>query len=121
MISSAAAVFRLFFLGPNFHSGVPYVLTMAATSAFALLNGHPWYIVPAVALPTSFWSNYMSSVAGRREYLVAGWWVVLTGLASLFLIEAAPFIWVFVIFGGFCFAFAGAALFAGRRDGAARG
>lgn len=109
-------ILKVFFAGANFHIGVPYVLILAAGSAFAIHVGHPWYIAPVIAIPTCFWSNFMAGLVDSPIFKAAGWWCLLTGLASLFFIEAAPFIWLFVIFGGLCLVFAGAMILVARQE-----
>ncbi len=110
------SVLRALFSGENFHIGVPFILTMAGTSAFAILGGHPWFIVPSIAIPTCFWANFISTQIGQPIFKASGWWVLVTGLASLFFIEKAPFIWLFIVFGGVCLVFAGTMIFAGRHE-----
>lgn len=110
------SILKVFFAGTNFHIGVPYLLILAAGSAFAVHVGHPWYIAPVIAIPTCFWSNFMAGLMDSPIFKAAGWWCLLTGLASLFFIEAAPFIWLFVIFGGLCLVFSGAMILVARQE-----
>jgi hypothetical protein len=110
------AVLRSFFAGQSFHIGVPFTLSILVLSAFAVWSGHPWYVVPAVAIPTCFWANFVATLAGSPAFKAAGWWSLVTGLASLFFIEKAPFIWLFVILGGLMLVFAGALLVTERRE-----
>jgi hypothetical protein len=111
-----AAVFRSFFAGQSFHIGVPFTISILVLSGFAVWTGHPWYVVPAIAVPTCFWANYVATMAGSPAFKAAGWWSLITGLISLFVIESAPFIWLFVILGGLMFVFAGALLVTERRE-----
>jgi hypothetical protein len=109
-------VTRAFFMGQSFHIGVPYIFTIVGVSAFAVYIGHPWYVVPAVVIPTCFWSNFIATIIDRPVFKATGWWSLLSGLASLFWMEQAPFIWLFVTLGGLCFLFAGTMYFAERRE-----
>jgi hypothetical protein len=113
--AGVGAVLKAFFSGPGFHVGVPYLLAIAVGTVFAVLRGHGWYVVPAIAVPTCFWVNFVAARIDRPIFMAAGWWCLVTGLASLFFMEAAPFIWLFVIFGGLCFVFAGALAVEARR------
>jgi len=99
------------------HIVVPYFLVIATSAVFLSLIGHPWYIASVTAIATCFWSNYVSTQVDRPKYTVAGWWTLVTGLVSLFFVERAPFIWIFVIYGGLCFVFAVSVMLSGRRDG----
>lgn len=111
------AVLKVFYTGASFHIGVPYLLTLGVGSAFAVFIGHPWYIVSLAAVATCYWANFVATLADSPIFKAAGWWCLLTGLASLFFIERAPFIWLFVIYGGLCFVFAGAMLLFARKEG----
>lgn len=109
-------ILAAFFTGGNFHVGMPYLLTLIVGSVFAISLGHPWYIISVIAIPTCFWSNFIASQVDSPVFKAAGWWCLITGLASLFFIEAAPFIWIFVIFGGLCLVFSLSMILVARRE-----
>ena len=111
-----AAALTVFFRGPSLHIGIPYILTIGTLGAFAVFSGHPWYVVPAIAVPTCFWANFMATLIDRPAFKASGWWCLITGLSSVFFIEQAPFIWLFIVFGGLCFLFAGAMIVEMRRE-----
>jgi hypothetical protein len=83
----------------------PAFLCMAVASVFAVTLGHPWYIVPAVAVFYGFIANGAGIFIQRPEFFASGWYAVATGLASVFLVEHAPFLWVMVVDGGMCLVF----------------
>ena len=88
------------FGGWGFHLAVPLVLSIAGVSTFVVLAGHPWLSVPASAILVCFWANIIGLMVEHREYLAMGWWCLATGVAGLFFVEAAPFLWLFIIYGG---------------------
>ena len=114
---SHSAALSAFMTGRNAHIIVPYLIVIMAAPVFLVWKGHPWYIASVVAIATCFWSNHVSTQVDRPEYTAAGWWCLVTGLASLFVIEKSPFLWLFVIYGGLCFVFAGMLMLSWRRDG----
>jgi len=111
-------VMKAVFGGWGFHMAVPLVIGGIGVAGFAFTAGHPWYGIPGLAILLCFWANFMGLVVEHREYLVMGWWCLLTGLAGLFFIEKAPFIWTFIIYGGVLWCFTGVLLLEskGRRD-----
>ncbi|TXT42766.1 MAG: hypothetical protein FD137_2028 [Spirochaetes bacterium] len=67
---------------------------------FFLANaGLPWYIVPAAAVFISFASHALDIVIDLVEYRVLGWASLAAGLAALFFVEQAPWIWVTLSLG----------------------
>lgn len=114
--AGVAMVLKALFAGPSFHIGVPYVLTIATLSAFAVLTGHPWFVVPAIAIPTCFWANSVGTMIGQPVFTVTGWWSLAAGLSGLFYVEKAPFLALFVTFGGICLVFAAVIIVVDRRQ-----
>lgn len=117
-VSIVAALFG----GQGLHSILPLIIGAAAEIAFAFSVGHPWLSAPATAILASFWSNAMAATTDRRDYLLLGWWCLLSGSIGLFLVERAPFLWLFLIYGGLCYLFAAETLVAwllkrGEADG----
>jgi hypothetical protein len=83
----------------------PAFLCMVAASVFAVTIGHPWYIVPAIAVFYTFAANGVGLFVHRPEYFVSGWYALAAGIASVFFLESAPFIWTAVVAGGMCVVF----------------
>lgn len=83
----------------------PAFLCMAVASVFAVTVGHPWFIVPAVAVFYGFIANGGGIFIQRPEFFASGWYAVATGLASVFFVEHAPFLWVMIMDGGMCLVF----------------
>jgi hypothetical protein len=106
------------FFGPtSIHTTGAMVVAIAAAVAFAVASGSPWHALPAVGIVVGLWMNSLGSQLRVGEYVVAGWWAVLSGAAGLFLVERAPFLWVLAIFGGMFYAFAAAIALSARRRG----
>ena len=108
-------VIRALYGGLWFNLYVPAFLCMAAASIFAVSLGHPWYIVPAIAVFYGFMANGVGLYIQRSAYFATGWYASATGLISVFFLEAAPFIWTAVVFGGISFVFGTASLLDGRK------
>ena len=79
---------------------------MIAGVAFLIHIGHPWYIVPLMAIYAGLASHAMDLLIDLAEYRVLGWFSLLAGIVSLFFVETDPFLWtaivlaaVFIVFG----------------------
>lgn len=83
----------------------PAILCMVAASVFAVTIGHPWYIVPVIAVFYGFYANGAGLFIQRPEFFASGWYAFAAGLTSVFFLERAPFIWTAVVAGGMCLAF----------------
>jgi hypothetical protein len=99
-----------------FGISVPFILCAAATSLYFARSGHPWLIVSFIAVFFGPFCNMISMLIDRREYMFTGWYLIATGLASLFFIEATPFIWLAIVWAGTFLVFGAAGLAAGRSE-----
>ncbi|MDP2790569.1 MAG: hypothetical protein Q8O15_02300 [Rectinemataceae bacterium] len=82
------------------------IAAMVSVIVFLIHIGHPWYIVPLMAIYAGLASHAMDLLIDLAEYRVLGWLSLLAGIVSLFFIEADPLLWtaivtaaVFVVFG----------------------
>jgi hypothetical protein len=98
-------VIRSIYGGTWLHLNLPALLCMVLVPVLAVLAGHPWYIVPGIAIFMAIPCNSLGLVVDRPEYLAAGWYALLSGLLSLFFMEGAPFVWAEVIWGGYLLVF----------------
>lgn len=98
--ASFVTVFRAIYGGSWLHLNLPAIICMILVPVAAVLAGHPWYIVPAVAIFYAFPCNSLGLMTQRPEYLALGWFVLAAGLGSLFFLERAPFLWAAIIWGG---------------------
>jgi hypothetical protein len=102
--------------GSWFSISAPLVMSMLVVSLYFALSGHPWLIVSITAIFLGPYSNIMAKLLDKREYLFFGWYLILTGLPSLFFVETAPFVWLAVVWAGTLLVFGAAGLAAGRAD-----
>lgn len=75
-------------------------ISIAGTAAFAVSIGKPWYIVPTCSILLSFAAFRLDLLIDLPEYRAMGWYSLVAGFASLFLIETAPFLWTAAVYGG---------------------
>jgi hypothetical protein len=102
--------------GSWFSISAPLVVSMLVVSLYFALSGHPWLIVSITAIFLGPYSNIVAKLMDRREYLVFGWYLILTGLPSLFFIESAPFLWLAIVWAGTFLVFGAAGLAADKAD-----
>jgi hypothetical protein len=98
-------VIRSVYGGSWLNLNLPAILCMALVPVLAILAGHPWYIVPGIAIFSAFPCNGIGLIVQRPEYFAMGWYVLAAGLLSLFFMESMPFVWSAVIWGGGLLAF----------------
>ncbi len=105
------SVIEAMYGGHWFSISAPLVLSMVVTSVFLARIGHPWLAVSFTALFLGPFCNTVAKLLDRNEYLYTGWYLILSGLVSLFFMESAPFIWLAVVWAGtfFVLGFAGLA------------
>lgn len=106
-IAAFASVIRIVFRGKSMHIAIPALAAAATLVLFFCLIGHPWYTVSFIAIMLCFWLNFLGVLISRKDLVGMGWWSLATGLASLFFVESAPLIWLFIIYGGLLYIFAG--------------
>ncbi|HUX39195.1 MAG TPA: hypothetical protein VMV44_14945 [Rectinemataceae bacterium] len=83
-----------------FHLVLSSLVVLACASAFAILNGHPWFVLSAFSVWYGIYINIIAIVVRRLEYYAAGWFGAAAGALSLFTIETAPWLWLGVLIGG---------------------
>ncbi len=82
----------------------------ACVSAFAVIEGHPWFILSAFSIWYGLYINVLAIVVRRLEYYAAGWFGMAAGALSLFTVEAAPWLWLGILVGGVLLLFGGLGL-----------
>ncbi|MGO8694128.1 MAG: hypothetical protein ACLQMF_10710 [Rectinemataceae bacterium] len=82
------------------HIILPAVICMLFVPVVTIVAGHPWLMVAGVAVSWAFACNALGLMVQRLEFLLTGWYALISGLASLFFIEAMPFLWSGIIWGG---------------------
>lgn len=108
-------VIRSVYGGLWFNLYAPAFLCMAVASIFAVTLGHPWYIVPAIAVFYGFAANGIGLFVRSTEFFATGWYAFAASLTSVFFLEAAPFLWTAVVFGGMSLIFGIVGLMADRK------
>lgn len=83
-----------------------YISTAVAMTAgiiFTINNGHPWYILSLACFMASIIALSLDILIDLLEYKVMGWVALGVGVASLFMVETDPLLWVAIVTGGiFC-------------------
>jgi hypothetical protein len=70
---------------------------------FILRSGHPWFIAPMISIFISFAAHTLDLLIDLPEYRVLAWSSLVSGIAALFLIESAPWLWTgFIFIASFC-------------------
>jgi hypothetical protein len=103
-----SAIFEAFYGGKSAHETIPMMLGMIVGTAYAFWAGHPWLALPLSSFLFGIIANSMASRSGLKAYYVVGYASVLLGLAALPFVERAPFLWLFIIYGGMLFGFSAA-------------
>jgi hypothetical protein len=98
-------VARAMYGGLGFNLYIPAFLCMAVASSFAATLGHPWYIVPSIAVFYAFAANGVGLFVQRPEYFATGWYAFAASLTAIFFLERAPFLWTALVWGGLSFVF----------------
>ncbi len=114
-------VLRAFYAGSWFHVNVPAYACAVCGMVFAFSLGHPWYALPVGLVFAGLLFNNVGVSIQKAEYLVSGWYAIVTSLASFMFFERAPFLWTAVVLGGFCLAFGIAGLIRNKREEADNG
>lgn len=102
------------FGGIWFGFSVPVFLCTVVCSVFVAWSGHPWLIPSVLAIFMGSFCVSISKLLDREEYGYTGWYLIITGLASLFFAEAAPYLWIAAVWAGTFFVFGVAGLRAFR-------
>lgn len=82
------------------HIYFPFFLLTLGGACFAAASGHAGAIVGIVAIFMALVMNYVGLSVGLADYLVFGYWLLITGVLSLLVPGVAVGIWVAICFGG---------------------
>jgi hypothetical protein len=93
---------------------LPITICIFVLPAFLIWAGHPWYLVPTLAICLGLACGTIVMTVEAKEYIVTGWYALATGLGSLFFVEASPFICTAVVWAGTFLVF-GVAGLAGKK------
>ncbi len=95
---------------------LPMLLVTGGAIAYLLLSGRSSLVIGTIAIAAGIILNDLSSRLRTREYYPFGFWLFVSGAASLFLNRIPAGVWCAVSFGGACFAFFVAAQAAKRGE-----
>jgi hypothetical protein len=101
----ALSVYAAIWSGTSLHINGPLALIALAASISAATAGHSLQILTVTSLWFGLTLIVMGGVVRRREYGASGWYGVLAGIASLFLVEAAPWLLFAATWGGMLLVF----------------
>ncbi|PKL24510.1 MAG: hypothetical protein CVV47_08680 [Spirochaetae bacterium HGW-Spirochaetae-3] len=101
-----AKVVDAFYGGRQAHVTIPLTVGFVAAAAYAFFVGEPWIALPVTSFLIGVIANGVAIRCGLRSYYVIGYWGILMGLVSAPFVEAAPFLWLLIIYGGMLFVFA---------------
>lgn len=75
---------RNLYSGQIFHVWIPVIVVCAVVAGYLYLNDLPRYIVPLSAVGIGVIYNMIGSITRIRQYLIAGYWVLITGTLTFF-------------------------------------
>lgn len=104
-----------FFGARGKHIYISFLGAIAAVVTAAFSLGHPWLAMPAAGILLGLMSNSLAGQYDQPSLLALGYWAIATGCAGLWFYASAPFLWVFIIYGGMLIVFAGAVRLHPRR------
>lgn len=112
---TALSFFRQYYAPVIVHLYPPLILIAAGVTAWLAATDRGFFTVGTVGLFSGVMLNLLGVNLHQDEYLVFGYWMLLTGAASLFVPGLPAALWAAIVFGGGCFAFAAAVTVLGRR------
>jgi len=109
------AFFRRYYGPMVVHLYPPLVLTLLGVCAWLLATGRGFYVVGTIGLFSGTLLNLLGAAFRQTEYLVFGYWLLLSGAASFFVPGLTAVLWFAVLFGLGCLVFSAAATVMARR------
>lgn len=107
--------FRRYYGPMVVHLYLPLALILLGASAWLLATGRGVHVVGAIGLFSGILMNLLAATFRQDEYLVFGYWLLVTAAASFLVPGLSPALWFAVIFGLGCLAFAAAGALMARR------
>ncbi len=94
--------FRRYYGSIVVHLYLPLALILVGACAWLLATGRGFFVVGAIGLFAGILMNILGSPFRQRQYLLFGYWLLLTSAASFFVPGLPPALWFAVIFGFGC-------------------
>ncbi len=105
-------IFRTFYANTTTHVLIPVVLAGTAASIVLGIYGAPFYILPVISISVGILANLMFAQFRFIEYLVFGYWIILSGILNIVFPQLSGFLWAAITYGGGTLAFVVGSLFA---------
>jgi hypothetical protein len=99
------------------HGLLSSLISLGCLSVYFVSSGNTAQIVPAAALALGFNYNLFGGVSELRIYYIPGYWMIASGLFTLFAGNISPLVSISFIFGAGFIAFGLAAFLTGRKAG----
>ncbi len=99
------------------HVFLPIVTLIVILCAVFISRGQAYYCVPICAIGCGLLWNAIGAGFSLPEYTVFGYWLIITGTASLFLTGIHALIWTAIIFGFGFICFSAYLMIASRKAG----
>lgn len=85
--------------GQILHVWVPTICLFVVFILYFVKTGRPDLIVPLLCYGTGFMYNMIGGMTGFRQFLVTGYWVILTGTLSFLFPQVCGLLWLSVSLG----------------------
>ena len=92
-------VFKYLHSGRMLHMYLPVVIIIFTLSGLAVYNNNLEHIIPILSIGVGIMYNYMGLILRIKEYLISGYWMILTGLLAAVFTSVSPLIDCSVSFG----------------------
>ncbi|MBU4316315.1 MAG: hypothetical protein KKF30_03475 [Proteobacteria bacterium] len=92
-------VLKEFFIFRVRHIVFPIVFLYAFFIIFFICIGKAYYIIPTILMAIGLIFNFIGSITGIRQYLIAGYWFLITGILSVIFNAIPPLLVIAVSFG----------------------
>jgi len=66
-----------------YHAWVPLVFLMILISIYLVFRGQAYYVVPTISIGMGIGYNLLGALTAIRQYLIAGWWLIISGAGVL--------------------------------------
>jgi len=93
-------ILKEFFIFRVRHIYVPILILYTFFIIFFIVEGKAYYIIPTVSIAIGLMFNFLGSLTGLRQYLIGGYWFLMTGIFSVVFHSIPPALAIAVSIGG---------------------